>query len=744
MSSAPPIDPLTSPQWHRVADWRPRLCDGVTVSRLWVRGRRWHVLSPPSGGSACRLDPSAYAVAGHLDGRRSLHDVWALLDGASASMAPEPPSQDDIVGVVTALQQHGLLAFERSQAPQSQRAPSPQPGAALLAADEAPAPGQPRNSLLAWRLPLLDPSRLLDALAPVGRWAFSPVGALIWALLFTAMLAALVLHGPALLAHAQTWLSTPRYLLLATLVYPLVKALHELAHGLAVRRWGGRVQEAGITLMMLMPIPYVDASAAHAFSRAWQRAMVSAAGIMAELAMAAIGLSVWAASEPGLARDLGFIVWFIAGVSTLLFNANPLQRLDGYHLLTDALALPNLAPRSQQWWSQHMQAWLSARQGAPSTLADAIVPAAGERAWLLAYAPLAWAYQVALWSGLTWWLGGISAPLGAAIGLIAAWRLLAMPAARWLRMAWQAVLWSSPGGKQHGAAIRRASGLVGLPLLALLLPWPDARVAQGLVWAPDQALVRPEVDGFVLQLHREPGSHVAQGELLIALDNPRLRAERSQAQARLAQAEQNQFGQMGLDSGKAGQASEEAQRWAERLAHLDMQIEQLQVRAHRDGVLVLPRAEDLQGRYLKRGELLGHVMPEGERPMLRVAMPEQAMQDLKTPLGRVAVQAADRRRWAIEGTVLRDGGGASMQLPGAALSQDMGGGIATDPKDASHLRTLRPVVLMDVRLDAAHAEGTWPLGARAWVRFDQGWSPPVVQLWRWARQRVSERFSASR
>lgn len=750
--SAESINPLTSAQWHRVAGWRPCLRDGVAVTRLWVRGQRWHIVQDPTGGAGCRLDASAYAVAGRLDGQRSLQEIWALLDSHVPSADREAPSQDDIIGVVSALQHHGLLAFEQAQ-DMDLSSPVPMSAASTLSAssqgeaDQAPA--SHRNSVLAWRLPLLNPGRLLDALAPFGQRLFSPAGALVWGVLVLSLLAGLALHGPALLAHAQSWLATPRYLLLSALAYPFIKALHELAHGLAVRRWGGKVREAGITLMMLMPIPYVDASAAHGFAHAWQRAMVSAAGIMAELALAALGLWVWHLNGPGLAQDLGFIVWFIAGVSTLLFNANPLQRLDGYHLLTDALALPNLAPRSQRWWSQAVQAWLSGPARADQAPGDAAVPAAGERPWLVAYAPLAWIYQLVLWSGLTWWIGGMSAVLGMVIGAMAAWRLLAMPAMRWARLAWQAMLWSGHGATRASTAtVRRAGTLLGLPVLALLLPWPDAQLAQGIVWAPDQALVRPEVDGFVLQVHQPPGAQLRQGDLIMSLDNPRLRAEREQAQARLAQAEQNQFSHMGLDSGKAGQAGDEVERLQERLAHLDTQIGQLQVRAQRAGRLVLPRAQDLPGHYLKRGELLGHVMPPGERPTLRVPLSEQAARDLKTTPGRVSAQPADHRQAAVGATVLRDGGGAGMQLPSAALSREMGGGIATDPADQAHLRTLRPIVLMDVRLDAppdTHAaEGAWPLGGRAWVRFDQGWSPAIAQIWRWLRLGMAERFNPSR
>lgn len=741
------FDPLASPEWYRVADWRPRLREGVTVSRLWQRGQRWHVLRDAQGGPGCRLDPPAYAIAGRLDGRRSLRELCATLSRHTPhGDATVPPTQDDVISVVTTLQQHGLIAFDGDAPHAGTHTPflSPRPSP-TTEGSEPDTPQRRPNSLLAWRLPLLNPTRLLDRLAPLGTWLFSPLGAVVWTLLFASLLIGLILHAPALLSHAQTWLGTPRYLLLAALAYPLIKAVHELAHGLAVRRWGGPVHEAGITLMMLMPIPYVDASAAHGFERAWQRAMVSAAGILAELALAAIGLWVWRLSVPGLVHDLGFVVWFIAGVSTLLFNANPLQRLDGYHLLTDVMALPNLAPRSRQWWMHALPCWLMSRSLHDPNVPGAPVQAPGETPWLIAYAPLAWLCQLVLWSGMAWWLGGISSVLGILAGMLVAWQLLLKPGAHWARLLWQSLLWQGAAtGAPRPPVWRRPVMLPMLALLVLLLPWPDARLAQGIVWAPEQALVRPEVDGFVQQVHGREGSTVRAGDLLLTLDNPGLRAEHQRTQAKLAQAEQSQFSQMGLDSGKAGQAGDEVQRLHEHLAYLEAQLGRLDVRALRDGQLVLPQAQDLPGRYLKRGTLVGHVMPPGERPILRVAMSEQDMRDLHLTIKDVSVQPADRSAPLIRATLLRDGGGAGTQLPSAALSREMGGDLPTDPADKAHLRTLRPVVLMDVRLDMPATHEPMPLGGRAWVRFDQGWSPPIAQAWRWMRHRVAERFNPAR
>jgi putative peptide zinc metalloprotease protein len=722
--------PLSSPDWHRVAPLRPRLRPRVSVEGQWVRGQRWQVLRDDDTGQACRLNASAYRIAARFDGQHALQDLWPLLDQHA-----EAPTQDDIVAVLRQLQQQHLIEFD--DMPDFGAMPATAANTAKPH-DEPKAPGQAssRKSLMAWRIPLGNPSRWLDRAEPLARAVFSAPGLAVWGLLVLGLLMGLFMHGAELQVHATTWMHTPRHLALSLVLYPVIKGLHELAHALAVRRWGGQVREAGITLLMLMPVPYVDASAANAFRHAWQRMLVSAAGIMAELAMAALGLWLWQATSDGLLHDAGFVVWFIACVSTLLFNANPLQRLDGYHVMTDALHLPNLATRSRQWWQARGQRWLSQHQEADAAQHQP-APAPGELPWLLIYAPLAWLYQLLLWGALVSWIGGVSSLLGLAGGALAVSYGLLRPAWSWARMAWQAVLWRP---RDERAATLWRVALLLIPVVAMLLPWPDSIVARGVVWAPDQALVRTEVEGFIQTVHHADGDAVHTGDLLVTLDNPRLLAERERVASQITQAEQNQILGMSMDkdAAQSGKAQDELQSLQAELAHLDDQIEHLQVRALSAGQLVLPYQHDLPGRYLHRGDLLGHLLTR-QPPTVRVAVREAEAVTLRQHLGDVSVRLSSLGEVAHPGTLVRDALGATRQLPSPALSDTLGGDIQTDPSDEHHVNTVRAVVMMDVRLD--HAPTANRLGERAWVRFDQGWSPPVAQLWRWARRRVDSGFN---
>src|SRR5262249_37075249 len=141
------------------------------------------------------------------------------------------------------------------------------------------------------------------------------------------------------------------------------KALHELGHGYATKSCGGEVHEMGIMFLVFLPLPYVDASAAAGFRGKWRRASVGAAGMMVEIFVAALALFVWLAVEPGPVRALAFSVMITAGVTTILFNGNPLLRYDGYYILADLLEIPNLAIRGARYWGHLINRYVFGTEG---------------------------------------------------------------------------------------------------------------------------------------------------------------------------------------------------------------------------------------------------------------------------------------------------------------------------------------------------------------------------------------------
>ena len=138
----------------------------------------------------------------------------------------------------------------------------------------------------------------------------------------------------------------------------------------------------GMMLLVFMPVPYVDASAAGRLPRQVATALVGAAGMLVELVLAALAMYRLGAVEPGLVRAVAFNVMLIAGVSTLIFNGNPLLRFDGYYILADLIEIPNLRAARQPatgatWPSATLR---RARRRAPPLLRRASAPGSVLRA----------------------------------------------------------------------------------------------------------------------------------------------------------------------------------------------------------------------------------------------------------------------------------------------------------------------------------------------------------------------------
>lgn len=708
-------EPLVSSSWHRVAGLRPSIVPGVRVIRQRVRDQVWHVLVEPASGRQIRLNPAAYALVGRFDGNAAVEQVWQrqlLVQREGA------PTQDEVLRLLSQLFRGGMVRFDAA------------PHLSLLFAQRSEDGDKRRRGMmnpLMVRMPLGNPARLLDRLAPVGHWLFQPVTLLVWVVGVLLALLAAGANFPELQADANRLFSSPTSYLAAWLAYPLVKLVHELAHGLAVRRYGGQVHELGITLMFLTPAPYVDAGAANAFPSARQRLVVSAAGILVELALAALALWVWLAVSPGLVRDGALVVVLICSISTVLFNANPLMRFDGYYALCDALQLPNLALRSQAWWSRRWRAWIGAPAGGPAPLL-----ARGETKWLAAYAPAAAIYRVVLLLTLVFWVGSQSWLLGwlGALALVA-----------WLgRNLWR---WASGGAAGGDPVARarslRAAGLVAGAVLVLLLvvPAPQQVVARGIVWPPEQAQLRAGAAGFVERLELEQGAIAQAGQSLVVLQDPVLVAARERVDSERNGLLAQQYGALLTQPVRAQEVAEDLDRNAAELARLEEQLAQLELRAHLPGEVVWARPQDLPGSYVKRGTMLGHVLTGGPAHV-RVALLEDDYLRTRGRVRSLEVRLAEAPRTAYAGRLAQGVPGAAMELPAPALGDRFGGPVPVDPADPNGLRTRVPVFLLDAEVPALQAA---TIGGRAWVKLELPPQPLGLQWLAQLRQLMIKQFN---
>jgi len=713
-----------------VAGIRPCLARQLNVRRQQLRGETWFVLANPVSGRSVRLNHAAYALAARMDGRHSVQQLW----DRSLQRDEDAVAQDEMIDLLAQLREAALVRFDQAADFDT----------LLPHLDTIARPGG-RGSLLAWRIALGNPTRLLNRLAPLQDLFFSRAGALLWLLAVASLLALAVQNGPTLWAYALHWMATPRFALLAALLYLPVKLVHELSHGLAVRRWDGQVREAGVTLMLLLPVPYLDASAASSFAQRRARITVSAAGIMAELAIAALALPLWLWLDDGLARDCAFVTLVITGVSTLLFNGNPLQRLDGYYIFCDVLQLPNLGPRSRAWWLDRLRRHLLA-----ATDAEPMAVARGETPWLAAYAPLSWLMVLFISTVAVVWLGGISFMLGLLAGSLLAWQVLLRPVTRLLGQLRRSAL-------AHRASTRRWRRTLLAAALTLMLvmavPWPQSTLVQGVVWPPDKAQLRVEESGFVEKVAAVDGQSLQAGDLVLQLASPQLHSDYARQTGRVAALEGELVGSFraGL-TGQAGASTGDAR--AELLAaqaelqRLQARVQLLAVRAQVDGRLVLSNALDLPGQFLRRGQLMGQTL-DGRPVVIRVALPEHRAGDLRDVTEAVSVRLSGSPRERHPARLLRDSTSAVMQLPSAALSAKHGGDIVTDPSDTSDRAPLGPVVLLDVVLQPSVTSDAAPfdaaagarIGERAWVRFGASAQPLALQWARTLRSQLLRRFN---
>lgn len=709
---------LLSNHWYRVAPLRPKLRPHARLHRHRYRGRVWYLLHDPASGRTHRFTPAARSIIACMDGRQRVSDLW---EAANRRLGEDAPTQDELIQLLGQL--HGADLLQSNVTPDV---------AELFDRGEREDRARAVRSYanpMALRFSLWDPERFLRATEGLARWIWGRWGAMLWLLVVVPALLLVPAHWPELTNDFSDRVLSFDNLITLYLVFPLLKTLHELGHATATKARGGEVHDLGIITLVLLPVPYVDASSATAFHSKWSRALVGAAGVGVELFVAALAFYLWLLIEPGFVRAVLFNVMIVAGVSTLIFNGNPLLRYDAYYVLADLIEMPNLASRAS-----HYLGYLAERHLLGVEDLDPPDASRSEKVWFLLYGVASAIYRVLVTVFIALFIAGRFFVVGVLLALWAVGAMALFPLFRAVRH-----LATSPRLRRRGRAFGALAGLAGLvATFVLFVPVPYHTNAEGVVWLSEESLVHAGANGFLRKFLVPPGTRVAAGDPLLRCEDPSLKAQTRESEAKVAELRIRLAGEAASGRAKAEIAREKLRQEQETLATLRTRAADLTVRAGTDGTFMAPQAEDMPGRYYRKGDLLGYVIGR-KPPLVRVVIPQYAVDKVRFDSERVALRVVGRPGLTLAGRIVRAVPAGGEYLPSPALSVEGGGRVATDPRDPKGPKSLHRMFQFDIAL--REPPKFRQFGQRVYVRFTHEDEPLSVQWYRSVRLLFLSRFS---
>jgi putative peptide zinc metalloprotease protein len=511
----------------------------------------------------------------------------------------------------------------------------------------------------------------------------------------------------------------------------LLMTLHEFGHAYACRKFGGQVHTMGIMLMLLTPIPYVDASSSWAIRSRWERALVGAAGMIVEIFIAALAVMVWANTGPGLINSLAYNIMFIASVTTLLFNLNPLLRFDGYYILSDLLDIPSLHTRSvrqlRHLCERHLFGYAKSTSPARSRK---------EAGWLTAFALASGAYKIFLLFAITLFIADRFLLAGLIMAVICIVTMGIIPIVRFGKY-----LLHSPHLERHrGRAIGVTLGSLAVVFAVLqwVPVWHSFR-APGILKADSFAEVSSASAGRLYELLVPSGSEVKAGQVLYRMTDPELQNRLSLADAEVREIGARYRRALLVSSAELETLTAYLASVEQRRSRLQQQQLDLEVKAPIDGTWIAPDIAERNGQWIPRGRQTGHVV-DGRAFNFSAVVPQSEVSRLFSGQVRTAsVRLRGQGERDIPVSGLRYIPADREQLPSAALGWFSGGDIAVTGGDASGRTAAEPFFEVIADLDAESGAQFFH-GSSGRIRFSLPAEPLLPRWVRSFRQLLQKRY----
>ncbi len=477
---------------------------------------------------------------------------------------------------------------------------------------------------VSFKIKLFNPTKALDFTFPVARFLFSKAFFALWCVVALLGLRTICTEWDAM-GSASTGILSDFGWFWMLLFWLLLKVVHEAAHGTACRKYGGEVPEAGVLMLLFTPMAYVNVTSMWRFSSRWNRIVVAAAGMYVELFIAFIAIIVWSSST-GLLADAAFQTFIMASVTTILFNANPLMRFDGYFILSDILGVANLYPKGTKWFGDRAKSLFF---GTPTT--PNIIPR--EEFWRCSiYGAMAFGWKILIAISLTIGASVLLPNFGIFLAAIAAVMWIAMPLYQKCIQTFGSKAKHPVSPKRLAISFGTLAGIAGL--LFFVLSAPATKSAPALVQFSNETIMRAESPGFIDEIHVNTGDKVEEGDLLIRLRNQELLDEvtelscdvdESRIQVRIHQ----QAGELGLAS-----VEEERLRGLEKqLDEKKGMAESLEIRAPFDGFVFQRQLKNMQGQFVEQGDPVLNVARHRSKEVI-VSIDQRDLDSIKENQGQ--------------------------------------------------------------------------------------------------------------
>lgn len=572
----------------------PRLRNGLRFTPIIEKGTSWYILEDPLRNTYYRIGVEEYLFLSNLNGAPDFETLLQKVAKSCGTGLTREQGEAILHWLMNRqlLQDDGgrlALSLEREQLSARLKKIS-------------------RLNLISFKISLFNPDQFLDRVYPWMSWLTGRLFFLFWMVLAVLGLGILVARWGEFTDQVTGFFS-PAKLLLIWLIWFLLKLLHELFHALVCRRYGGRVYDFGLLFILFIPLTYIDATSSWSFSSKWQRMHVAAAGIFAELCIAWTALLIWAMIPETTAGLIAHNTVMVAGVSSLLFNANPLMRFDGYYILSDLVSIPNLYGRGMAF--------------VKSLAARVFLGVRGEGLKEKGIAALfirLYGVSVYIWKILVIIsLGYIASRMAGGFGVF----IMLGGVIIWVGLPIVSFFMRLQEYKKHDPAIFRRfvvrfvviAGCLGVGIR--YVGWQDQIRIPAVVEYRHKYDIRSAVDGFVNEIDVVAGQSVVKGQLLAVLENRELRFYYTSLQLKRKKLELKT--RLARSRGRLNEIQvleEQMLVLARELDEREKDIAALRVYAPGTGTVTGLEPGSLPGTYIPRGREIIRVVSKNQKYMV--------------------------------------------------------------------------------------------------------------------------------